>query len=199
MEFILDNLGVFVFLVLAVGVRVLQAKAKAKARKNQKPEPQVFASALEPDEDDDEPRYRLEPDEDETPRPTGGKLEGLVDYARTRGASAYTIEKARSLLAKMAEDKPRFEVLPGLPPPDAPADRPAAANFPAARSPAEQAASFTPADAPFQAAPEGVSPSGRVSEGPKKSGALLPGLEKLSPLQQAIIWAEILGKPQGIT
>jgi hypothetical protein len=192
MEFILDNLGFFVFLVLAVGVRVLQAKAKAAARKKEGAPP-AFASAPAPD--DDEPRYRLEPDGDEGPRPARSDLTGLVDYALTRGASAYTIEKARSLLAKMAEDGPRF---------DAPASPPAAsAERPAAGSPAEEGQSFQPpaafpAEASFQAVPESASPSGRALEGPEKSGALLPGLERLSPLQQAVCWAEILGKPRSM-
>jgi hypothetical protein len=199
LELIFDNLGIVVFLVLALGVRVLQARVKARA--NRKAEPQVFASALEPDEDDEE--------DDEIYGQGGltGADQALVDYSRTRGASAYAVELAGKKTARPAEDRLRFEALPGLP--AAVPAGPAAENFPAAGSPAEQAAPFPPAEKPqppeppavspaaaFQAEPEG--PSGRVSQGPEKSGAFFPGLERLSPPQQAVLWAEILGKPPGM-
>jgi hypothetical protein len=182
MEFVFDNLPIVIFIAITIAARILQARAKAAARKKEEAPP-AFVPAPAPDDDNDELRYRLDPDEDETPRPARSDLAGLVDYARTRGASAYTIEKARSLLAKMAEDGPRFE---------APANDPA--GLPPERPPAASSADA----APLQTEAGNDSPAGRAVGGPEKSGALLPGLERLSPLQQAVCWAEILGKPQGM-
>jgi hypothetical protein len=189
-ELILDNLGIVIFVVIAIAVRVLQARTRA--RQKEEAPPPVFVSGLEPDDDDDDDsggaRYRLDPDE------------ALIDYARTRGASAHAAELAGKKITRLLEDRPPFAAFPGLSA-GPPADRPAAG------SPAEQAAPFTPAekppaassaDASFQAEPDGASPSGGAPKRPEKSGAFLPGPEGLSPLQQGVLWAEILGTPRGI-
>jgi hypothetical protein len=185
MEFILDNLGFVVFIVIAIGVRVVQARAKAAARRREEA-PQVFASTLVPDDDEGE---------DET--------EALVDYARTREASDYPVEKAREKTARLAEEPPRFEELPGLSVnitgrpvgaalPDLPALKPSVAPAPASLPAAN------PADTPLAAERKIVTSPPRVPGRPKKTGALLPGLKNLTPLQQAVLWTEVLGKPRGM-
>jgi hypothetical protein len=174
-EFIFDNLPIVLFIVITIVVRVLQARAKAAARQNEPP-PQVFASALTPD--DDEPERRLEPDDDDegvTYRP-GPDETAIIDYSRTRGASAYAVEKARTLLERLAEEgPPRFEGLSGV-----------------------------SADKPLAPPPEAVSGfSGERNSPPVRERQRLPAgfpykLGNLSPLQGAVVWAEILGKPKGI-
>jgi hypothetical protein len=159
-EFILDNLGIVLFVVIAIAARVLQVRAKA--RQKEEAPPPVFASGLEPDDDDgdDEARYRLEPDE------------AFIDYARTRGASAHAVEKARGML----ENAPaRFTNL---------AEKPV--DLPFAAAPAWEA----PADPP----PPNTAPAPEAS---KKPPPLL-GLKQRAPLHEAVLWAEILGKPRGM-
>jgi hypothetical protein len=179
MDFILDNLGIVIFLVLALGVRALQSWVKARNRQN-KPPPQAFASGLEPD-GDDEPFRRLEPDEDED------QAGGLIGYAQTRGASAYVVEKAHALLERLIEKQEQFAPRLGLPAVEAASPRAEASPKP-----------FTPpASAPpsaaYAAPPAEASPARRR---PGKPAVL--NLENLAPLQRAVVWAEVLGKPRGM-
>ncbi|MDR1278605.1 MAG: hypothetical protein LBK02_07630 [Treponema sp.] len=190
MDFIFDNLGIVVFVVIAIGARIVQARAKAAARR-EKEAPQVFASSLEPDDDEeDEPERFTKPDE----------AEGLINYARTRGASGYTVEKAREKMARLAEEPPRFEALPGLPVNMPPAGRPVGAalpDLPALKPSAAPAplSAVVPADASPVEERKNLPAPGR----PKRTGILFPGLGKLTSLQQAVLWAEIMGKPRGMS
>jgi hypothetical protein len=184
MDFIFDNLGIVIFVVVAIGARIVQARAKAASRR-QEEAPQVFASSLEPDDEEEDEGF-TEPD----------ATEGLINYARTRGASEFTAEKAREKMARLAEEPPRFEALPGL---NMPEGRPIEAALPALPElkPSVLPAplpSTVPADAPLAAERKNVPVPGR----PKRSGPLFPGPEKLTALQQAVLWAEIIGKPRGM-
>jgi hypothetical protein len=182
MEFILDNLGFVVFLALALVFRVIHARTKAAARREDPP--RVFASALEPDneEEDDEAEAYKKPDNGE----------GLIKYAQTRGASDYMMEKAREKMAPLAEEPPFFEALPGLP--GNMTGRPAEAGLPVL--PAQKnSAALAPA---FPAAADLENVSHPAPGRQKKSGVLLPGLKKLTSLQQAVVWMEIMGKPRGM-
>jgi hypothetical protein len=183
MEVILDNLGLVMFVIIALGVRLVQARIKAAVRR--KEAPQVFASDLEPDDDDEDETERFtKPDE----------TEALIDYARTRGASDYTVAKT----ARLAEEPPRFEALPGLSA-GMPTDRPAEAAFPELKTSVAPAPASLPSAAIASAFPE----TGKGASAPRrkkdKNGGRFPsGLEKFTPLQQAVVWAEILGKPKGM-
>jgi hypothetical protein len=165
-EFILDNLPIVLFIVITIAVRGLQSWIKARNRQNEPPPP-VFASTLEPDDDDEEVIYRPEPDE-----------RAVIDYSRTRGASAHVVEKARALLAR-TEEPPRFEALSGASADKrlVPASPPAAVSGP----PEEQKQASGPAREPRKL----------PKDFPYKPG-------NLSPLQGAVVWAEILGKPKGM-
>jgi hypothetical protein len=150
-EFILGNMGFAVFIVLAIVFRVVQARLRTAARREEAPP--VFASDLEADDDDD--------------------AEGLIDYARTRGASDYAVEMARQQTARQAEEnRPRFEAIPALP-----ADKP----------PPLLEASPAPVD-------REITPPQR----PEPGRGFSLKTKKLNPLQQAVLWAEILGKPKGM-
>lgn len=166
-EFILDNLGIVLFVVIAIAARVFQARARA--RKREETPHQVFTSGLEPDDDDGDEgaRYRLEPDEDE----------GLINYARTRGASAHAVEKARTLMTLM-EDQPRFKAFSGK------------ATAPLVPEAPRAAVSASPGKKGQTSAP--------APEKQKPLDGFPAKLEKLSPLQRAMVWAEIMGKPKGM-
>jgi hypothetical protein len=164
-EFILDNLPIVFFIVITIAVRILRARIKAGER--QKEPPPVFASALEPDDDDDEETaYRPGPDE-----------AALIDYSRTRGASAYAVEKARVLLAR-AEEPAWLETF------SADAGKRLAPEFPQPAVPGPVAGRK---QAPVPVRDTRKRPAGF----PYKPG-------NLSPFQEAVIWAEILGKPKGM-
>jgi hypothetical protein len=144
-------------------------QSRARAAARQKKEsPPVFASTLEPDEDDGEVTFRHEPDEDEA----------FIDYAQTRGASASVREKAQALL-KLAEDQPR------------PAGFDKAVDKPLVPAPPRAADSASPEEK------NQVSPLAAV-EKQKPLNGFRYKLKNLSPLQGAIAWAEILGKPKGM-
>jgi hypothetical protein len=176
-EFILNNLPIVLFIVITIVIRVLQVRFRAR----QKEDPQSFTSGSEPDEDDSEVTFRHELDDDEAEvsyRPRPDEAAALIDYARTRGASTHAVEKARLLQERLVEDQSRFEALPGLS-----ADSLVPASLPPVfpPSPGEKGQAFAPAPEK-QKSPHGF---------PYKPG-------NLSPLQQAMLWAEILGKPKGM-
>jgi hypothetical protein len=176
-EFIFDNLPVLLIIVATIVIRVLQARAKSSARQNEAP--RVFASALEPDDEEEGAEQRRELAE----------AEALTDYARTRGASAYVAEKARALLTRLAgEETPRAGAFPGEP-----GEMPVKAASPALP---EAEAVSTLVHAPAPAMERNIVPL--PGQAPKSPGLFPPRLERLTPLQQAVLWAEILGKPKGM-
>ncbi|MDR2258418.1 MAG: hypothetical protein LBE14_04625, partial [Treponema sp.] len=160
-ELILNNLPFVLFIVIAVAVRTLQARARARRGEA----PPVFASALEPDDEEETEADPVKPDE-----------AALINYAQTRGASAYVAEKARALMTRLAEEPPRFETIPGLNVVEGPAFPPGA------DSPAPEVKKTAPA---------------AMQEGRAKRGGSFPALEQFTPPQRAVVWAEILGKPKG--
>jgi hypothetical protein len=117
----------------------------------------------------------LEPDDDDDDDEARYRLEpdedeSFINYSRTRGASAHAVEKARILLEKAP---PRFTDM------------------------AEKPVDISSAAAPAGEAPAGPPPSNAVPEAPKKPASVL-GPKKRTPLQEAVLWAEILGKPRGM-
>ncbi|MDR0623241.1 MAG: hypothetical protein LBG10_02310 [Treponema sp.] len=115
----------------------------------------------------------LEPDEEEE--------EAAALIAESQSGGGYIAPAAQKTAAYplWAEEDSRFDGLPGLSEEKAQAPQPAA-NPGAAGSEAKKNA---PAATP---------------EGRKKSGGFFPPLEQLTPLQRAVVWAEILGKPKGM-
>jgi hypothetical protein len=194
-EAILDNLGIIVLIVLALGGRALQSWAKAKKRQNAPPPEEVFASALEPDEDDGEDNVGW--------RSELADAEALAAYAQTRGASAHAAEKARTLLERLQEEKAETEKKAGAliwP------EEESTARFSAPPSPpAANAAVVVEENAPAAPVFPALKPSSPLPEqkasphpaGLQTPAPLLPGMEKLSALQQAVVWAEVLGPPRG--
>jgi hypothetical protein len=169
-ELILNNLPIVLFVVITIAVRVLQARAKAR----RKEAPPVFATDLEPDEE--EAGYRPRRDE----------AEALIDYARTRGASAAMVEKAHALMA--GTERPRIKITPGLSVDEGPAFYPLTDPEPAVPA----AENLSPPSERIK------KPAASMPERRKRGGGFFPPLEQFTPPQQAVVWAEVLGKPKGM-
>jgi hypothetical protein len=164
MELILNNLPIVLFIVITIVVRTLQARAKSRRTEA----PRIFASGLEPDDEEDTAAGPVEPEE----------AAALIAYAQTRGASAYAVEKARTL-APPAEDPPRFGAFSGR----------AATESLVPEPP--QAAVSAPLEEKEQISAPAPEKQKRLNEFPAR-------MKNLKPLQNAVVWAEILGKPKGM-
>jgi hypothetical protein len=157
-----------IVLFVVIAIAARVLQARFRARQKEAPPP-FFASGLEPDDDDGGDGARYRLEPDEN--------EAFIDYARTRGASAHAVEKTRFLQERLVEAS-RFEAFSGktADEPLVPASRPAAVSA----APGEKNQISAPAL-------ETQKPPNRF-----------PWPERLSPLQKAMVWVEILGKPKGM-
>jgi hypothetical protein len=157
--------------VLFIVIAIVIRTMQARFKERRKEAPPEFASALEPDDEEDE---------------TSGPAEAAIQYTRSGellGRAAGPVKKAESSRLVNAE-APRFTSIPSLSEAKAPASGPAVWE-------PEKPAPAVPA--PIQKTASAGAPAAD-----KNAGGFFPRLEQLSPPQQAVVWAEILGKPKGM-
>jgi hypothetical protein len=130
--------------------------------------PPAFASALEPDDEENESAFHGKPE---------AAAGGGVRTGETPVPAAGPVKKA-GFYQPAAED-PRFEGIRGL-------------------SVGITPASYTAADSEPPVPPAGKNTPAAVREKSPKNGRFPLRPESLTPLQQAVVWAEILGKPKGL-
>jgi hypothetical protein len=182
LNFIFANL-IPILVVVSIALRIIGGM-KSHARKKQPP--QTLRDLVEEQKDEEEYSAvwdRLQPDEEEAgPDSVYGKDSGAFHGA---GGVSPAIQDIRPLLMPAPSPLPRSGPVPSLLSPALPLAPPL----------------FTPEAVLFkpETAGEPEIRTKRKSPGERSAAAFFSRLEKLPPLRRAVILAEILGPPRGLS